>query len=223
MKPLQIEPIPEVMSRLYQRMTETLAQIGGGPWTLAEKLLLSHLFDTARTSVPVRGQSYVELQPDRVQLQDVLGQTGMLQFMQTGRDRVAVPTSIHCDHLIQARDSATPDLDASLDENREVYTFLRNAAAKFGIGFWQPGAGIMHQVVLEHYAFPGALILGTDSHTPMAGGLGALAVGVGGADAVEAMAGLAWEVLFPKIIGIRLSGRLGGWTAPKDVILYLAG
>jgi aconitate hydratase len=223
MKPLEIEPIPEVVSRLYQRMTETLAHIGGGPRTLAEKLLLSHLFDTATTSVPIRGQTYVELLPDRVQLQDVLGQTGMLQFMQTGRDRVAVPTSIHCDHLIQARDSATPDLDASLDENREVYTFLRNAAAKYGIGFWQPGAGIMHQVVLEHYAFPGALILGTDSHTPMAGGLGALAVGVGGADAVEAMAGLAWEVLFPKIIGIRLSGRLGGWTAPKDVILYLAG
>jgi aconitate hydratase A / 2-methylisocitrate dehydratase len=223
MKPLQIEPTPEVVSRLYQRMTETLAQIRGGPLSLAEKLLLSHLYGPTTAAQPVRGQSYVQLRPDRVQLQDVLGQTGMLQFMQTGRDRVALPTSIHCDHLIQARDSAEPDLDASLDENREIYTFLRSAAAKYGIGFWQPGAGIMHQVVLEQYAFPGALILGTDSHTPMAGGLGALAVGVGGADAVEAMAGLAWEVLYPKIIGVRLSGQLNGWAAPKDVILYLAG
>jgi aconitate hydratase len=147
----------------------------------------------------------------------------MLQFMQTGRDRVAVPTTIHCDHLIQARDSAEPDLSASVDENGEVYAFLRAAAARYGIGFWQPGAGIMHQVVFEHYAFPGALILGTDSHTPMAGGLGALAVGVGGADAVEAMAGLPWEVLYPTIIGVRLTGELGGWTSPKDVILHLAG
>jgi len=192
MKPLQIEPTPEVVSRLYESMTETLARARGGPVTLAEKLLLSHLYDPGRPARPVRGQTYIELQPDRVQLQDVLGQTGMLQFMQTGRQRVALPTSIHCDHLIQARDAAAPDLDASLDENREIYTFLRSAAAKYGIGFWQPGAGIMHQVVLEQYAFPGALIVGTDSHTPMAGGVGALAVGVGGADAVEAMAGLAW-------------------------------
>jgi aconitate hydratase len=191
--------------------------------TLAEKLLLTHLVDPSQARGAVRGATYVQLRADRVQLQDVLGQTGMLQFMQTGRERVAVPTTIHCDHLIQARDAAEPDLSASVDENREVYAFLRSAAARYGIGFWLPGAGIMHQVVFEHYAFPGALILGTDSHTPMAGGLGALAVGVGGADAVEAMAGLPWEVLYPTIIGVRLTGELSGWASPKDVILHLAG
>src|SRR5919197_776054 len=153
----------------------------------------------------------------------MLGQTAMLQFMQTRRARTAVPTTVHCDHLIQARVMGESDLRESLEENREVYDFLRTAAAKYGVGFWGPGAGIIHQVALENYAFPGELMIGTDSHTPMAGGLGSCAVGVGGADAVEVMAGLPWEVLFPQFIGVYLTGELGGWTAPKDVILKLAG
>ena len=169
------------------------------------------------------GKSYLLLRPDRVVLQDVLGQTAMLQFMQTRRDNVAVPTTIHCDHLIQARVEGQADLRESLEENKEVYDFLRSAAARYGAGFWGPGAGIIHQVVLEHYAFPGELIIGTDSHTPNAGGLGACAVGVGGADAVEVMAGLPWEVLYPRPIAVYLTGTLSGWTAPKDIILYVAG
>ena len=163
------------------------------------------------------------LHPDRVILQDVLGQTAMLQFMQTLREKVAAPTTIHCDHLIQARVEGESDLHQSLQENQEVYDFLRSAAAKYGAGFWGPGAGIIHQVVLEHYAFAGELIIGTDSHTPNAGGLGACAVGVGGADAVDVMAGLPWEVLYPTHIAVYLTGKLSGWTAPKDVILYVAG
>ncbi|MCH8064168.1 MAG: aconitate hydratase, partial [Chloroflexi bacterium] len=166
---------------------------------------------------------YINLRPDRVLLQDVLGQTGMLQFMQTKMDKIAVPTTIHCDHLIQAREDGVSDLRESLAENSEVYDFLRSAAAKFGAGFWGPGAGIIHQVALENYAFPGELMIGTDSHTPNAGGLGACSVGVGGADAVEVMAGLPWEVLYPKHIAVFLTGEISGWTAPKDVILYVAG
>lgn len=215
----------EFAAAVYARMRRTLAAVRTRvthPLTLAEKILLSHLDDPAAPP-PTRGATYVRLRPDRVILQDVLGQTAMLQFMQTGRDRVALPTSIHCDHLIQARTGATADLSASLDENQEVYDFLRSAAARYGAGFWAPGAGIIHQVALEQYAFPGQLILGTDSHTPNGGGLGACAVGVGGADAVEAMAGLPWEVLYPRVIGVRLTGALSGWTAPKDVILRLAG
>src|SRR4029077_7904773 len=169
------------------------------------------------------GKSYLMLRPDRVVLQDVLGQTAMLQFMQTRRQHVAVATTIHCDHLIQARVEGSADLRESLAENQEVYDFLRSAAAKYGAGFWGPGAGIIHQVVLEQYAFPGALIIGTDSHTPNAGGLGAGAVGGGGADSVEVMAGLPWEVLYPRHIAVYLTGTLRGWTAPKDVILYVAG
>src|SRR5947209_19409008 len=169
------------------------------------------------------GKSYLMLRPDRVVLQDVLGQTAMLQFMQTRRAQIAVATTIHCDHLIQARVEGQADLRESLTENQEVYDFLKSAAAKYGAGFWGPGAGIIHQVVLEQYAFPGALIIGTDSHTPNAGGRGACAVGVGGADAVEVMAGLPWEVLYPKHIAVYLTGKMGGWTAPKDVILYVAG
>jgi aconitate hydratase len=192
------------------------------PLTLSEKVLLGHLDDAEHQELEV-GKSQLALRPDRVVFQDVLGQTGLLQFMQTGRERVAVPTTIHCDHLIQARVEGASDLRASLAENREVYDFLRSAAAKYGIGFWKPGAGIIHQVVLENYAFPGALILGTDSHTPNAGGLGACAVGVGGADAVEVIAGLPWETLYPRRIAVYLSGRLDGWTAPKDVILWVAG
>jgi aconitate hydratase len=194
----------------------------GKPLTLADKILLGHLDDPEHQELEP-GKSYLMLRPDRVVFQDVLGQTGLLQFMQTRRDKVAVPATIHCDHLIQARVEGAADLRESLAENKEVYDFLRSAAAKYGLGFWGPGAGIIHQVVLENYAFPGELIIGTDSHTPNAGGLGACAVGVGGADAVEVIAGLPWEVLYPRHIAVYLTGELNGWTAPKDVILYVAG
>jgi aconitate hydratase len=220
-----IESTPELVAGVYQRMDRTLKVVRqnlGRPLGLADKLLLSHLDDPATIGL-VRGETYVQLRPDRVILQDVLGQTAMLQFIQTRRARTAVPTTIHCDHLIQARVEGDSDLRESLAENREVYDFLRAAAAKYGVGFWGPGAGIIHQVALEQYAFPGELFIGTDSHTPMGGGLGACAVGVGGADAVEVMAGLPWEVLYPKFIGVYLTGELGGWAAPKDVILKLAG
>lgn len=192
------------------------------PLTLSEKLLLGHA-DRPEDQELICGRSYLQLRPDRVIFQDVLGQTGMLQFMQSGRQHVAVPTTIHCDHLIQARHDARRDLRDSLADNDEVYSFLRQVAAKYGAGFWGPGAGIIHQVVLENYAFPGQLLIGTDSHTPNAGGLGACAVGVGGADAVEVICGLPWEILYPRRIGVYLTGQLGGWTAPKDVILSIAG
>jgi aconitate hydratase len=223
----RIDPTPALARRLYARMARTLTAVRrrlGRPLTLAEKLLLSHLDEAALAGAGGlrRGTPYLSLHPDRVVLQDVLAQTAMLQFMHTGRTRTAVPTTIHCDHLVQARVAAVSDLRDSLAENGEVYDFLRSAAARYGAGFWAPGGGIMHQVVLERYAFPGQLILGTDSHTPNAGGLGACAIGVGGADAVEAMAGLPWEVLFPRVIGVRLTGSLSGWAAPKDVILTLA-
>jgi aconitate hydratase len=212
-------------SHIYETMSHNLEIIRtrlGRPLTLADKILLGHLVEP-QTQALEPGSSYLLLQPDRVILQDVLGQTGMLQFMQTRRDQVAVPTTIHCDHLIQARVDGVSDLSASRVENREVYDFLKSAAARYGVGFWEPGAGIIHQVNLENYAFPGQLIIGTDSHTPNAGGLGACAVGVGGADAVEVMAGLPWEVLYPKSIAVYLTGELNGWTAPKDIILYVAG
>ena len=192
------------------------------PLTLSEKLLLGHA-DRPEDQELICGRSYLQLRPDRVIFQDVLGQTGMLQFMQSGRQHVAVPTTIHCDHLIQARHDARRDLRDSLADNDEVYSFLRQVAAKYGAGFWGPGAGIIHQVVLENYAFPGQLLIGTDSHTPNAGGLGACAVGVGGADAVEVICGLPWEILYPRRIGVYLTGQLAGWTAPKDVILSIAG
>src|SRR5262245_58277062 len=220
-----IDSTPEFVSNVYQRMDRTLQALRkhlGRPLGLADKVLLSHLDDPSSTGM-VRGKSYIQLRPDRVILQDVLGQTAMLQVMQTRRTKTAVPTTIHCDHLIQARVEGASDLRESLAENQEVYDFLRTAAAKYGVGFWGPGAGIIHQVALENYAFPGELMIGTDSHTPNAGGLGACAVGVGGADAVEVMAGLPWEVLYPKFIGVHLTGELRGWTAPKDVILKLAG
>src|SRR5712692_1230763 len=222
---ITIESTPEFVSSVYARMDRTLEVVRrnlGRPLGLAEKIVLSHLDEPATTGME-RGKTYVQLRPDRVILQDVLGQTAMLQFMQTRRTRTAVPTTIHCDHLIQARVEGEVDLRESLAENREVYDFLHTAAAKYGVGFWGPGAGIIHQVALENYAFPGELMIGTDSHTPMAGGLGACAVGVGGADAVEVMAGLPWEVLFPRFIGVYLTGEMSGWTAPKDVILRLAG
>lgn len=220
-----ITSTPEQVLELYYKMARNLQIVRdrvGRPLTLADKVLLGHLDDPEVQALEPRA-SHLSLRPDRVILQDVLGQTGMLQFMQTGRNRVAVPTTIHCDHLIQARSAAASDLSESLNENREVYDFLRSAAAKYGVGFWEPGAGIIHQVTLENYAFPGALIIGTDSHTPNAGGLGSCAVGVGGADAVEVMAGLPWEVLYPGRIAIYLTGKLSGWTAPKDIILYVAG
>jgi aconitate hydratase len=220
-----VESTPEMANRIYETLSRNLEVVRGRlkrPLTLAEKVVLGHVDDPAQEEL-VPGKSYLALRPDRVVFQDVLGQTGMLQFMQTGRTRVAVPTTIHCDHLIQARRDGTQDLRESLAENTEVYDFLRSAAAKYGAGFWKPGAGIIHQVVLENYAFPGQLIIGTDSHTPNAGGLGACAVGVGGADAVETIAGLPWELLYPRRIAVYLTGALNGWTAPKDVILYVAG
>ena len=220
-----VDSTPETVSQVYSRMertVETLRKRLGRPLTYADKVLLSHL-DRPEDQELEPGRSLLMLRPDRVALQDVLGQTVMLSFMQTRRARTAVPTTVHCDHLIQARVEGSMDLVQSLEENQEVFDFLRSASAKFGVGFWGPGSGIIHQVVLEQYAFPGALIIGTDSHTPNAGGLGACAVGVGGADAVEVMAGLPWELLFPRHIGVHLTGEMGGWTAPKDVILYLAG
>ena len=222
---MQIESTPQMVARTYAAMRKNLEAVRariGRPLTLADKILLGHLADPERQEIEA-GESQLSLNPDRVALQDVLGQTVMLNFMQTRRERVAVPTTVHCDHLIQARVEGEIDLLQSIEENKEVYEFLKNAAAKYGAGFWGPGAGIIHQVVLENYAYPGALIIGTDSHTPNAGGLGACAVGVGGADAVEVMAGLPWEVLYPRHIGIRLTGEKNGWTAPKDVILRVAG
>src|SRR5215510_6116925 len=220
-----IESTPEMAAKVYETMERNLAIVRrrlGRPLTLADKVLLGHLDDPENQEIEP-GKSYLLLHPDRVILQDVLGQTAMLQFMQTQREKVAAPTTIHCDHLIQARVEGEADLHQSLQENQEVYDFLRSAAARYGAGFWGPGAGIIHQVVLEHYAFPGELIIGTDSHTPNAGGLGACAVGVGGADAVDVMAGLPWEVLYPTHIAVYLTGELDGWAAPKDVILWVAG
>jgi aconitate hydratase len=220
-----IESTPEMAAAAYATMARNLAVIRrrlDKPLTLADKILLGHLDDPEHQEIEP-GRSYLQLRPDRVVFQDVLGQTGLLQFMQTRREKVAVPATIHCDHLIQARVEGGSDLRESLAENKEVYDFLRSAAAKYGLGFWGPGAGIIHQVVLENYAFPGELIIGTDSHTPNAGGLGACAVGVGGADAVEVIAGLPWEVLYPRHIAVYLTGEMSGWTAPKDVILYVAG
>ncbi len=216
---------PEFVARVYGAMESKLAAVRrrlGRPMTLSEKILLSHLDDPEGQEL-APGESYLMLRPDRVGHQDVTGQMAILQFMQSGRKRVAVPTTVHCDHLIQAREEGKSDTQAALVENGEVYEFLKSAAAKYGMGFWKPGAGIIHQVVLENYAFPGGLMLGTDSHTPNAGGLGMLAVGVGGADAADVMVGLPWEVKYPTRIGVHLKGEMGGWTAPKDVILYLAG
>ena len=222
---VQTASTPQFVESCYSKMRANLTEVRrkhNKPLTLADKILFSHLDDPSTSDLKA-GDSYLLLRPDRVALQDVLGQTVMLNFMQTLKESVAVPTTVHCDHLIQARVEGGSDLLQSKQENEEVYDFLKNASAKFGVGFWGPGAGIIHQVVLENYAFPGALMIGTDSHTPNAGGLGACAVGVGGADAVEVMAGLPWELLAPKHIGVKLTGEMSGWTAPKDVIVYLAG
>ena len=220
-----IDSTPEFVGGVYNTMERNLAVVRqrlGRPLTLSEKILLSHLDDPVNQELEP-GESYLTLRPDRVAHQDVTGQMAILQFMQAGRKRVAVPTTVHCDHLIQAREEGKSDTSAALVENSEVYDFLQSAAAKYGMGFWKPGAGIIHQVILENYAFPGGLMLGTDSHTPNAGGLGMLAIGVGGADGADVMVGLPWEVSYPMRIGVKLTGEMGGWTAPKDVILYLAG
>jgi aconitate hydratase len=222
---IDLDSTPKFVSKVYETMARNLQVVRkrlGRPLTLADKILLSHL-DNPEEQEMIPGKSYLQVRPDRVVLQDVLGQSAMLQFMQTGRDKVAIPTTIHCDHLIEARVAGDLDLKASVSENNEVYDFLKSAAAKYGAGFWAPGAGIIHQVNIEQYGFPGAVILGTDSHTPNSGGIGACAVGVGGADAIDAMAGLTWEVLYPNHIGVVLTGELSGWTAPKDIVLYLAG
>ena len=220
-----IDSTPEFVTQAYSKMDQNLAVVRrrlGQPLTLADKILLSHLDDPANQDLEP-GESYLMLRPDRVAHQDVTGQMAILQFMQAGRRRVAVPTTVHCDHLIQARVEGRSDTRDALTENNEVYGFLESASSKYGMGFWRPGAGIIHQVVLENYAFPGGLMIGTDSHTPNAGGLGMLAIGVGGADAADVMVGLPWEVRYPTRVGVRLTGEMSGWTAPKDVILYLAG
>jgi len=220
-----IDSTPEYVRSVYDRMEkrlETVRRRLGRPLTLSEKILLGHL-DEPDTQELEACRSYLMLRPDRVAMQDATAQMALLQFMQAGRPRVAVPTTVHCDHLIQARVGAAADMEAAIKGNHEVFEFLRTASARYGIGFWQPGAGIIHQVVLENYAFPGGLMIGTDSHTPNAGGLAMGAIGVGGADAVDVMAGFPWEVLQPRIIGVRLTGALSGWTAPKDVILKVLG
>ena len=192
------------------------------PLTLSEKVVYGHL-DDAKNQDIVRGQSYLKLRPDRVACQDATAQMALLQFMSAGLPTVAVPTTVHCDHLIQAQVGGPQDLARAIDINKEVYDFLATASAKYGIGFWRPGSGIIHQIILENYAFPGGLMIGTDSHTPNAGGLGMVAIGVGGADAVDVMADIPWELKCPKVIGVKLTGELNGWTSPKDVILKVAG
>ena len=222
---LNIDSTPELVRSVYEAMHRRLTVVRrrlGRPLTLSEKVLLGHLNDPESQDLEA-GRSYLMLRPDRVAMQDATAQMAILQFMQAGRDQVAVPTTVHCDHLIQARQGVAADMKVALTENEEVYEFLRTACSRYGIGFWKPGAGIIHQVVLEHYAFPGGLMIGTDSHTPNAGGLGMGAVGVGGADAVDVMADFPWEVLYPRTIGVRLTGALEGWSAPKDVILKLLG
>ena len=215
----------ELAKKLYAKMPDACAKARakfGRALTLTEKVLVSHA-DNFETQTWERGKAMLALRPDRVAMQDATAQMAMLQFMQAGKKKVAVPSTIHCDHLIRAEMGSEKDLLRAMDENKEVYNFLASAAKKYGIGFWKPGAGIIHQVVLENYAFPGCLIIGTDSHTPNGGGLGGLAIGVGGADAGEVMAGLPWEVLHPKLIGVKLTGKLSGWASAKDVILYLCG
>ncbi len=198
-------------------------QLVGQPLTLSEKILYAHLPGTPPSSPYSRGKDYVDFAPDRVAMQDATAQMALLQFMTCGRDKVAVPSTVHCDHLIQAKVGAKKDLQLAIETNREVYDFLSSISNKYGIGFWKPGAGIIHQVVLENYAFPGGMMIGTDSHTPNAGGLGMIAIGVGGADAVDVMAGLPWELKMPKLIGVKLTGKMSGWTSAKDVILWVAG
>ncbi|HHC80923.1 MAG TPA: aconitate hydratase [Flavobacteriia bacterium] len=217
-----IEMIKEVYSRMAERVNAA-RNIVGKPLTLAEKILYNHLWQGTPVTPYTRGKDYVDFAPDRIACQDATAQMALLQFMQAGKSKVAVPTTVHCDHLIQARIGADKDLQEAINNSSEVFNFLASVSNKYGIGFWKPGAGIIHQVVLENYAFPGGMMIGTDSHTVNAGGLGMVAIGVGGADAVDVMAGMPWELKFPKLIGIKLTGKLSGWTAPKDVILKVAG
>jgi aconitate hydratase len=220
-----IESSPEFVTNVYAQMRQRLGVVRGRlerPLTLAQKIILGHLDKPAAAELEA-GKSYVDLRPDRVAMQDATAQMALLQFMQAGRPSVAVPSTVHCDHLILAHHGAAADTSHARTENSEVYDFLASVSSKYGIGFWKPGSGIIHQVVLENYAFPGGLMIGTDSHTPNAGGLGMCAAGVGGADAVDVMAGFPWEVLLPKTIGVKLTGKLNGWAAPKDIILKLCG
>jgi len=222
----KVSSTPDLVSNVYIRSDNNISKfrkiIDNKPLSISEKILIGHLFDIERQNILEPGKSYVFLKPDRVALQDVTGQMVLLQFMQSGLKQTLLPTTVHCDHLIQAIKESVYDTKTALFENDEVYKFLESAAKKYGIGFWKPGAGIIHQVVLENYAFPGGLMIGTDSHTPNAGGLGMIAVGVGGLDAAETMAGMPWEILYPKRIGVYLTGKLNGWTAPKDIILHVA-
>ncbi len=216
----------DLIKKTYQNLESKVnaaREVVGKPLTLAEKILYSHLWDGNATTVYQRGKDYVDFAPDRIACQDATAQMALLQFMQAGKSKVAVPTTVHCDHLIQAKMGADEDLQHALNTSNEVFNFLESVSNKYGIGFWKPGAGIIHQVVLENYAFPGGMMIGTDSHTVNAGGLGMVAIGVGGADAVDVMAGMPWELKFPKLIGVKLTGKLSGWSAPKDVILKVAG
>ena len=222
---MAIETTPAMVKEVYANSRRRLAVVRGRlgrPLTLAEKVVFGHLADPAEQELS-RGEATLALRPDRVAMQDATAQMAILQFMQAGRDETAVPTTVHCDHLLLAHKGAGPDKAHALDVNREVYDFLSSAAARYQMGFWKPGSGIIHQIVLENYAFPGGLIIGTDSHTPNGGGLGMVACGVGGADAVDVMVGMDWEVKHPKLIGVKLTGALSGWTAPKDIILKLLG
>lgn len=217
-----IDMIKKVYEQIPARVDKA-RELVGKPLTLSEKILYSHLWDGNPEKVFQRGKDYVDFAPDRIACQDATAQMALLQFMQAGKKKVAVPTTVHCDHLIQAKQGAVPDLIRANETSNEVFNFLESVSNKYGIGFWKPGAGIIHQVVLENYAFPGGMMIGTDSHTVNAGGLGMVAIGVGGADAVDVMAGMPWELRFPKLIGVKLTGKLNGWTASKDVILKVAG
>jgi len=217
-----IEMIRSVYDAISKRINQT-RNILSRPLTLTEKILYTHLANDERIRDFRRGTDYVYFKPDRVAMQDATAQMALLQFMQAGKNKVAVPSTVHCDHLIQAKVGAMQDLIVANQTNQEVYDFLKSVSNKYGIGFWKPGAGIIHQVILENYAFPGGMMIGTDSHTVNAGGLGMVAIGVGGADAVDVMAGMPWELRFPKFIGIKLTGKLSGWTSAKDVILHVAG
>ncbi|MFW9930827.1 MAG: aconitase family protein, partial [Candidatus Thorarchaeota archaeon] len=215
----------EMIKKRYSDFKEKLnhiKQVVNRPLTYAEKVLYTHLWENLFANLE-RGKDYAELSPDRVAMQDATAQMALLQFMSANKKETAIPTTVHCDHLIQAQVGAKDDLLRATSENKEVYDFLESISRKYGIGFWKPGAGIIHQVVLENYAFPGGMMIGTDSHTPNAGGLGMIAIGVGGADAVDVMAGLPWELKWPKLIGVKLTGKLNPWASPKDIILKLAG
>ena len=213
----------EAFYSAYKGKVEHVRAVLKRPLTLAEKILYAHLFNEGDLKNYKRGEDYVNFRPDRVAMQDATAQMALLQFMNAGKEKVAVPSTVHCDHLIQAYKGAKEDIATATKTNEEVYDFLRDVSSRYGIGFWKPGAGIIHQVVLENYAFPGGMMVGTDSHTPNAGGLGMVAIGVGGADAVDVMTGMEWELKMPKLIGVKLTGALNGWASPKDVILKLAG